>query len=67
MKSFIFILILLVAGCAAIPFPVCNTPEAVRCDGTVAQRCEGGHWYTDLDCASVNQRCVVSEGVVRCE
>lgn len=59
------------AGCANIPLQTCNIPEAVRCDGSVAERCEGGHWYPDMDCSVTSQQCIISgEGnreVVRCE
>lgn len=64
-------LLIFFIGCARIPFPTCSTPKAVRCDGEVAQRCEGGHWYTDHDCSETGQQCIVKGGggdeVVRCE
>jgi hypothetical protein len=55
------------AGCAKIPLPPCSVPTQTRCDGTVAQRCAGGHWYKDMDCASVDQACVHDGEKATCE
>ena len=66
-----FIVCSWLTGCAKIPFQKCTTPQAVRCDGEIAQRCEGGYWYPDMDCSEVGQKCIIrGEGngeVVRCE
>lgn len=60
-----------IAGCANIPLTPCHVPASVRCDGTTAQRCEGGHWYPDMDCSETGQECKITEEgeseVVRCQ
>lgn len=67
MKTVLFSIIAFgLFGCGGVPFPACDTPEAVRCEGTEAQRCEGGHWYADLDCAEVGLRCEAKGRNVRC-
>jgi hypothetical protein len=56
-KVLIFMVAASIIGCARVPFDKCTTPNTTRCSGTVAERCEGGHWYPDLDCAVTGQVC----------
>jgi len=65
MKWIIFAFVL---GCGGVAYPPCQTPKAVRCADGEAQRCEGGHWYPDMDCEAAGMACELQQDdtVVRC-